>query len=325
MTTDPTRREKLESQYTRQRVFELLENPVQGNFDVAHLKEVHRRIFQDLPALGITNPPPGKFREPVPKGEDWIKKRPLKSLGDGAFSFICYSPMEKDDLNQLDKTLQAANPAKLGKLNPQNFAKSMSELYARLDYVHPFHEGNSRTLRVFTHQLAKESGYELDWERHNASDRKRDFLYIARDREVGKLAFPTIRKDAALQLAVLTSDKYGANPSLQELLEKSIRPTRALAFEQLPEKEAREQHPELGAAFDDLKRAGEYYDKKMPDKKEASMQAVKAHIQTRLNEGETQNFTPEKQDATKAEPTKAPSARAANAKPKEEPEPERER
>ena len=39
------------------------------------------------------------------------------------------------------------------------FAIRMGQLYADLDYLHPFSEGNSRTLRTFTRQLAREVGF----------------------------------------------------------------------------------------------------------------------------------------------------------------------
>lgn len=37
-----------ESKYARTRLNELLENPIQGNFDFEHLKAIHGYIFQDI-------------------------------------------------------------------------------------------------------------------------------------------------------------------------------------------------------------------------------------------------------------------------------------
>jgi cell filamentation protein len=73
---------ELESRLNDRRLVELAISPVAGNFDAAHLKEVHRRIFQDLPAHGITNPSPGVFRDSVPEGHDWHKNRLLESIGE---------------------------------------------------------------------------------------------------------------------------------------------------------------------------------------------------------------------------------------------------
>jgi hypothetical protein len=50
---NPEEREKLAGNLSSSRIFELYLNPVQGNYDTAHLKEFHRRIFQDFPAHGI--------------------------------------------------------------------------------------------------------------------------------------------------------------------------------------------------------------------------------------------------------------------------------
>ncbi|GHU49841.1 hypothetical protein AGMMS50289_26780 [Betaproteobacteria bacterium] len=242
--------------------------------------------------------------------------------------------MDKNAHSRLDKALQRANPNELRKLNPKYFAKGMAELYTQLDYVHPFTEGNSRTLRVFTQQLARASGYEIDWNHPNTSDRSRDFLYIARDREVGEIGFAAIRNDSNLRLSVFCVDKYAKNPGLQNILETSIRPMRAVAFEVLPEKDALQKHSELGAAYNLLHRAEAYYAEKSPDKRDASVQNVKQHIQSQLNKGETRNFRLERQETEKTpvitqaksqEPPKTLAAPTTKAKPKAAPEPDIER
>ena len=46
-------RQTLEAEHTFRRIVELRLDPVRGKFDAAHLKEVNRRIFQDLPDLGL--------------------------------------------------------------------------------------------------------------------------------------------------------------------------------------------------------------------------------------------------------------------------------
>lgn len=61
----PDQREQIEADYTFKRVVELELDPVRGNFDVAHLKEINRRIFQDLPGAGFDDVTPGEFRPPV--------------------------------------------------------------------------------------------------------------------------------------------------------------------------------------------------------------------------------------------------------------------
>lgn len=75
------------------RIVELEIKPVTGNFDVNHLKEVHRRIFQDLPKMGV-NISPGIFRPPGGVNLDWVKMRQLESVN--AISNVAYSNMSHD-------------------------------------------------------------------------------------------------------------------------------------------------------------------------------------------------------------------------------------
>lgn len=87
-----------------------------------------------------------------------------------------------------------------------------------LDYIHPFLDGNSRTLREFTRQLADESGYSIPWEVFNNSNNGRDVLYIARYLSVNKLTLPEIANIDTKQKVVFTPDKFDGNSELPELL-----------------------------------------------------------------------------------------------------------
>ena len=271
--------------------------------------------FQDLPAHGIKNPPPGAFREPVREWGDWHKNRILESI-EGK-SYVCYSPMNQKSLDRLDQALQNAHPARLGQLKTADFTKALSSVYAQLDYIHPFYEGNSRTLRTFTRQLAREAGYDLDWKRFNADAHTRDLLCIARDRSVGELAAMEIRDDQNLRAVVFCIDKYEKNPGLADLLQSAIRPSRAVAFEKFPEKWALQKHPELGYAYQTLHKAERYFEGKLPNEtvRQQALSSVKACVQTRLNEGETREFQPL--------PGKSQEKRPSKEQNKDEPGPER--
>ncbi len=50
-----------------------------------------------------------------------------------------------------------------------------------MDSTHPFREGNSRTLRQFSADLALGAGFDLDWEPAGASEESRNALSFARD------------------------------------------------------------------------------------------------------------------------------------------------
>ena len=46
--TDPELLERFEARRTHRRIAELIDTPAAGRFDVAHLKAIHRYIFQDV-------------------------------------------------------------------------------------------------------------------------------------------------------------------------------------------------------------------------------------------------------------------------------------
>ena len=284
-------RQALEATHTWQRVVELRLDPVRGNFDAAHLKEVNRRIFQDLPGLGFDDVTPGEYRPAVAAGNDWIKTRSLETVA--APSNVAYSPMDKAAQARLDEVLKGANPAELSKLKPAEFTKAIGKLYAEVDYIHPFSDGNSRTLREFTRELAEASGYTLDWDRFGKSPGGRDVLYIARDLSVNELALPHIQHAGTKRDVVLSMDQFESNRALPDLLRDAIRPSRAIAFEQMPEADAIELHPELREAFKTMSTAAQYFEAKMPDDAAAqrnALLAVRTHVQAKLDQGETKDF-----------------------------------
>lgn len=53
-------------------------------------------------------------------------------------------------------------------------------IFCACDYLGGFVDGNSRTFRTFTKQVANSAGFLLDWDKTASSDRYRDALYCAR-------------------------------------------------------------------------------------------------------------------------------------------------
>jgi len=322
----PEQRAQLEADYTYKRLYELALDSVRGNFDATHLKEVNRRIFQDLPGAGFDDVTPGQFRPPVPDGKDWMKQRGLSTV-DGSF-FVAYSRMDKAAVARLDKVLEGANPDALRRLKTLDFTARFAKLYVELDYVHPFKDGNSRTLRTFTRQLAKQSGYEIDWERFGRSDAGRDLLYIARDLSVNELAKPHVQHENTMRKILYTQTRLGGNRDLPDLLRDAVRPSRAVAFEQTSEQEALQAHPELKTAYKTLHAAAHYFETKMPGDIHAQRQAfqeVRQHVQTRLDQGETQDFrqTDQARGHQQAAQTRGAPDRGRQRAPDPDTEPER--
>jgi hypothetical protein len=105
----------------------------------------------------------------------------------------------------------------------------MAKAYGDLDYLHPFSEGNSRTLRSFTKQLAEHVGHHLDWSATNADAVTRDNLYMARDIEVLHRAFPDIEAaklsdegPRSLIQARMSLNMIDGADRLQEIVRQSV-------------------------------------------------------------------------------------------------------
>ena len=190
--------------------------------------------------------------------------------------------------------LATAKPERLAALDTKGLAAAIADIYVNLDYIHPFPDGNSRTLRTFTAQLAEASGYKIDWERSNQTQITRDALCIARDKSVNDMALPNADHETTMRKIIASVTQYRNDPALPELLERAIRPLRAVAFETLPEAEALKAHPELKGSYDALKSMTAHLQQKQ-EKLEgktgaakfqnAVMIRVKSDIVKRLNTG----------------------------------------
>ncbi|HDX1172863.1 TPA: Fic family protein [Pasteurella multocida] len=206
------------------RLSELKENPIQGNFDVHHLKKINAYIFQDSPDVA------GKFRHEVAQGEHWHKERNYKGWGK---TLVSYSRMTKDDIQELDKTLQNIDIDKLKNLSKTDFAKEIHSLYKQLDYLHPFPDGNSRTLREFTRTLSEECGYKLDWSKHSQSE-----VYLGRDFDVNRIAISKSRDPQLIDRlqeennAILAHNQYKPLENIisTSLSEKSLNKSYKIEF-----------------------------------------------------------------------------------------------
>lgn len=249
---DDERRE-LEARYVRVRLAELHGRPPDPTFDETHLRAIHRHIFQDLPRKGLHEHQPGEYRLATGEGADWIKHRQLETVPTRLY--IPYSAMDDGARSRLNRELSAVDIYGLRSLPRDHLATELSSLYARLDYLHPFHEGNSRTLRFFFTQLADESDHHFDWDKLSGSPHQRDRLYIARDVAVLRQALPHVRGERALQLATATLDRLEGNVSLEHLFRSSLRPLRALAFEQLTSQAATLRHPDLQLVYEGMHEA----------------------------------------------------------------------
>jgi cell filamentation protein len=118
-------------------------DPVRGSFDTAHLKEIHKRIFQRI------YPWAGEFRQ-------------VNIRRSGSYFFALVPFIEQNLLSTFSK-LAAENQLK--GLDANAFASRAAYYLGELNAIHPFREGNGRTQRECIRQLAAEAGFRMNWGR----------------------------------------------------------------------------------------------------------------------------------------------------------------
>lgn len=136
---DKERLEVAERELTSIRLAEIELNQVKGSFDLCHLQNIHKFIFQDIYFFA------GKIRNVnISKG-----------------SVFCYC---ENIVTYGEMLFEKLREEKYLMVTPEN------KIYERLSYymseinaLHPFREGNGRAQRVFMSSLGKTAGYEIDF------------------------------------------------------------------------------------------------------------------------------------------------------------------
>jgi len=136
---DSVQLDRVERQFVRQRAREGIPT---GDFDLKHLRAIHRHLFQDV--------------------YDWAGElRTVEiSKGGSQFQFRKYIETGMADVH---RRLRQADY--LRSLSPAGFAQAAAAILGDVNYVHPFREGNGRTQLLYLRQLARQAGHELDFAR----------------------------------------------------------------------------------------------------------------------------------------------------------------
>ena len=129
-----------EEEITLIKQMELLKNPIKGNFSKAHLMNIHKFIFEDL------YPFAGKIRREQISKADTMFYPP--NLIDRELDKVFAKIKEKNMLRETDE---------------EKVFDNLAYVMAELNIIHPFREGNGRTIREFIRLMAKRMGYDLNW------------------------------------------------------------------------------------------------------------------------------------------------------------------
>lgn len=117
---------------------ELRIKPIKGNFDLEHLKKIHKHLFEDVYSWA------GKVRTvTIAKGNLFCVAEHIGTMQQEIFEGI-----KKEDF--------------LKDLGKEEFSKRAAYYLGEVNMLHPFREGNGRTQREFFRELALNAGYDLD-------------------------------------------------------------------------------------------------------------------------------------------------------------------
>lgn len=125
------------------RALQILDNPVPATNDLSEFKEIHRRLFQDVfDWAGQVRSV--DVRKDVPGADFFMPVGYIESAAE-----ICFRDL--------------ADENHLVKLDRSHFIQRLAVHYEKINYIHPFREGNGRTQRIFWNRLALRAGWQLDW------------------------------------------------------------------------------------------------------------------------------------------------------------------
>lgn len=136
-----------EEEITLIKQMELLKNPIRGNFTKTHLMNIHKFIFEDI------YPFAGKIR------------REQISKGNTTF----YPPnLINRELDKVFSKIKEYNMIR--EIDEDKIINNLAYVMAELNIIHPFREGNGRSIREFIRTMAKRIGYDLNWGNVNKED-----------------------------------------------------------------------------------------------------------------------------------------------------------
>lgn len=145
--TDRKLLERFEARRTHRRIAESIDTPVPGRCDVAHLKAIHRHIFQDV--------------------YEWAGQFRTVNISKGGHLFG-HATFLEPALQQILGKLAAESH--LVDLDAQIFAGRAAYFLGELNAAHPFREGNGRTQREFIRELGLKAGHYIDWRATTAGE-----------------------------------------------------------------------------------------------------------------------------------------------------------
>lgn len=157
--TDYNELTEKEAEITFEKLVELYDKPILGNFDAKHLRNIHKYLFDEL--------------------YDWA----------GDYRYINMQKQtgftDHNNISEyLDNEFQLMHEELTKITTIGEFAAFIATYYAQLLIIHPFREGNGRSSREFIRELVAEKSkqfsfgpLELDWTKFDSSIMNEDIQF----------------------------------------------------------------------------------------------------------------------------------------------------
>lgn len=139
--------EEIERRIVLAKLYELRQKTTFEKLNMSHFVEIHRYLFEDI------YPFAGLFRS--------------ENIAKGNFCFAEWQYIE-EQLQKLMQDLEKENY--LIGLNKEKLSKRLAYYMSELNVLHPFREGNGRTIREFIRQLAYKNNYILNFQNLNPKE-----------------------------------------------------------------------------------------------------------------------------------------------------------
>jgi len=151
------------------RLRELIGRPIQGKFDLDHLKAIHKHLLGDVYEWA------GQTRDELFKAKEVIFTK-------GPTLFALQSELKPESKKLFESMSKEGHLRSLGH-DKRAFVERLTHYYVELNKIHPFPEGNGRATQMFLAQLTHQAGYRLDF---NKVDRA-NWNLAARESAAGRV------------------------------------------------------------------------------------------------------------------------------------------
>ena len=143
---------EVEAEVSFEKLVELYEKPIDGEFNKQHLCDIHRYLFDTI--------------------YDWAGEYRIVLMQKNNSYFAEAAEIDE----RLIRTCKEMNEEFADISTKEKLSSLVAKYYVRLLFIHPFREGNGRSIREFMREFVHEKtknlacgAYEIDWKKINAN------------------------------------------------------------------------------------------------------------------------------------------------------------